>query len=385
MGLLDVCHMRVIVILLFVVAVVGYAADDLSQTQSAAAGQSASHEYSDRLLAGVADIDDVDEITRILKDDLSNIPDATNRRRIYRYLAELHEIAFRLFEAQHYYYNAYLTSVTTSQIDYDSLYCSATLLHELGDYPKGRAQAMILLERTPQLDIRQRALLLLARIEHAEGNLNIAIRHLEQLIERSDRLRDAALRYLYDIFRNSDRGEDAQIVRQQLDSSYPDSLNRSVALSESTASPRILAMPTPAHILCCTAHGVTFGNDDSPQRNAANTTVPQHSDTEANTPSISVNRATPTDTSLSTNDRHIIGIQTGSFRVARNSQYMQQDLRELGFNAEIRTVTQSAGNFYQVIVPIEERGSSDDIGRRVRHMMIRLKEHGMEGFLLFED
>ncbi|MFW5644103.1 MAG: SPOR domain-containing protein [Alkalispirochaeta sp.] len=76
----------------------------------------------------------------------------------------------------------------------------------------------------------------------------------------------------------------------------------------------------------------------------------------------------------------VTGIQTGSFRDRENAEYMVIDIKELGFSAVVREVTVDDGRFYRVIVPTPEDGTVAD----AQELVVRLKDRGIEGFLVFD-
>ncbi|MFW5812425.1 MAG: tetratricopeptide repeat protein, partial [Alkalispirochaetaceae bacterium] len=77
----------------------------------------------------------------------------------------------------------------------------------------------------------------------------------------------------------------------------------------------------------------------------------------------------------------VIGIQTGSFSDRGNAVVMREEIRESGLAAEVRSVDVDGRIFYRVVVPTEEPTPAED----VQTLVVRLKELGVEGFLLFEE
>ena len=71
-----------------------------------------------------------------------------------------------------------------------------------------------------------------------------------------------------------------------------------------------------------------------------------------------------------------VGVQVGSFRDQENASYMAEDVGRLGFEVSIRSSDRSGTIYHQVIVaPVNESP---------QQTVVRLKEHGLEGFLLFD-
>ena len=89
-------------------------------------------------------------------------------------------------------------------------------------------------------------------------------------------------------------------------------------------------------------------------------------------PAVSEAVSTPGDEAASTPR----GVQVGSFRDRENAEYMARDVGELGFDVSIRTREHRGGTFYQVLVSPGEATAQNTV--------VRLKEHGFEGFLVFD-
>ncbi|TVR87951.1 MAG: hypothetical protein EA428_12460 [Spirochaetaceae bacterium] len=93
-------------------------------------------------------------------------------------------------------------------------------------------------------------------------------------------------------------------------------------------------------------------------------------------PGASTSRETDTQTRGVTSARSVYGVQTGSFRDAENAEYMVRDLEDRNFAARQRSRTVGENEFHQVYVPVA--------GADPQEILVRLKEVGFEGFLLFE-
>ncbi len=70
------------------------------------------------------------------------------------------------------------------------------------------------------------------------------------------------------------------------------------------------------------------------------------------------------------------GVQVGSFRDRENAEYMARDVGALGFSVSIRSRERNGGTYYQVLVSPGEATPQNTV--------VRLKEHGLEGFLVFD-
>ena len=77
----------------------------------------------------------------------------------------------------------------------------------------------------------------------------------------------------------------------------------------------------------------------------------------------------------------VIGIQTGSFSDRDNATVMRDEIREEGIPAQVREVVLEEKRYYRVVVPTEGPVPPAD----AQELVVRLKELGVEGFLLFAE
>ena len=73
-------------------------------------------------------------------------------------------------------------------------------------------------------------------------------------------------------------------------------------------------------------------------------------------------------------------VQTGSFTVEENAEYMVRDLHRAGYSARIQKRELNGKSFFRVVVEPEGGGSAAAQG-----LLLKLKNAGFEGFLLFPD
>ena len=69
-------------------------------------------------------------------------------------------------------------------------------------------------------------------------------------------------------------------------------------------------------------------------------------------------------------------MQVGSFKSMENARDMRREIASAGFSAEI--VDAPDGEFHRVIIDVPE-------GSDPQRLLIRLKEEGFEGFLVFGE
>jgi cell division protein FtsN len=72
-------------------------------------------------------------------------------------------------------------------------------------------------------------------------------------------------------------------------------------------------------------------------------------------------------------------VQVGSYRDPENARYMVRDLKGAGFAAEIQEKKLNGNVYYRVVIGPAVLPSDAE------SLMLRLKEAGFEGFLLFPD
>lgn len=77
----------------------------------------------------------------------------------------------------------------------------------------------------------------------------------------------------------------------------------------------------------------------------------------------------------------VVGIQTGSFNDEANATIMRDEIREEGIPAQVREVELQGRRYYRVVVPTNGAVPPPE----AQELVVRLKELGIEGFLLFAE
>ena len=144
------------------------------------ADNNSAESYTDLLLQGVDNLQQVREVESLL---LEYLPDGdSNRHRVYWRLAELCELSADLDRSQRYYHAAYqMRAYDDSGVE--ALYRSASLLLELGDVEEARLQSYTILERSEDAVMRRRVRLLLARSYAMEENYPRALELLDSILQ----------------------------------------------------------------------------------------------------------------------------------------------------------------------------------------------------------
>lgn len=238
----------------------------------------------------------------------------------------------------------YAAAIEADALNWNAMIGRSISLQELGRSSEsipllthviGHADTVLLQRRAAELRLR-------AHIE--SGNVLRAVEQAYSLIQGDDS--DAiGARAVYMAREAALAGDDRELLEYAedlLEHWYPDSPEYALARG------LISFPPVPSRLLTGHIEGVSAR--DAPREEQAvaqpSTTVPE---------------------------RHVArGVQTGSFRDEENAFYMKRDLEALGFTVEI---VESAEGFFRVVIPVAEGTSQNTV--------IRLKEHGYEGFLLF--
>jgi tetratricopeptide (TPR) repeat protein len=283
-------------------------------------------------------------------------PDKAAQSAITGKTATLYEISGNFPKAQRLYEEAY--SANPGEETFAFLYRSARLLFELGETRKSEDQARVISSLCKNPVTKKRAAFLLTRIIAASGNPENALALALRLTEDASGPADNESIYLF-IFTLADslgKQPERTLALQRLAKDYPDSPEfRIASQAAGRGGGSVSALPTPSALLN------PFPQPKAPSAAASSETPPA-----AQTPA-----ATPRQEPVAT------AVQTGSFSVRENAEYMVKDLAAFGFTAEIRETAGKTGNpVYKVVVPIPRP-------EETQTLLIRLKEKSIEGFLLF--
>lgn len=166
---------------------------------------------------------------------------------------------------------------------------------------------------------------------------------------------------------------------------YPDSPERRLAAryreggtTEVVGAGLVEYFPRPSRLLSGGSPEVAGHRDPGgePASRPQTGDTPPRDEPTAEPSSTAANTGSTTSWGNDSATRTVYGVQTGSFRDAENAQYMVRDLQNQSFQARQRRRTVGNNEFHQVYVPVED-GDPQEI-------LVRLKESGFEGFLLFE-
>jgi tetratricopeptide (TPR) repeat protein len=286
----------------------------------------------------------------------AHISDKAAQSAILGKTATLYEISGDFVKAQALFDQAYYAN--PGEAAFPFLYRSARLLFELGETRKSEDHARVVANLCKNPVTKKRAAFLLTRILAGSGQPEEALRVALRLTEDSSNPTDNESVFLF-IFTLADslgREPERSLALQRLAKDYPDSPEFRLAGQAAGQSRQgaVTPLPTPSALL----------NPLSPGTSVQSSLAPPEKPAVPSTPGAAGPAAS--------------AVQTGSFSVRENAEYMVRDLARLGFAAEIREASGRTGSpIYKVVVPLA--GGPEE----AQKLLIRLKEKSIEGFLLF--
>ncbi len=231
----------------------------------------------------------------------------------------------------------------------------AAIRLEMGDVDSAArlADAAVGAARDPE--VQRRAALLQARALFAAGDTDAAFDLARTLseAEHAPTLQPATLLFLYRLSLRLERDDEAERARRLLSELYPDSPEMMLVSGGSGVS----EFPRPSAFLgpdALTPPAGAAGTGDAGDGSSAGAAAADDARSAEGEPR---------------------GVQVGSFKSMENARDMRREISSAGFTAEI--VDAPGGEFHRVIIAVPE-------GTDPQRLLIRLKEEGFEGFLVFD-
>lgn len=265
---------------------------------------------------------------------------AADRAGVYRAAAELAELTGDYERAARYFAATFEHSETRDPAD---ALAAARAQIDLGDLERAENHVRAALAQAPTGHGMVQSMSLLARILTETGRDVEASAVLHSLVPV---LAESNIGDAYSVFGAAAMIglDDVKAAARERVEAFPDSVEAALVRRSATDS-RVDPFPSPSRVM-------------NPERVFERTVAP---------------------TSEPLDERPILrGIQTGSFRDEENARYMARDLRELGFSADVRSRVVAETTFHQVVIAVD--GDPD----RANTTIMRLKERGIEGFLVFD-
>lgn len=274
------------------------------------------------------------------------IADSRRRADEHERAAELLELAGRLPQAQQAYARAYELS---DKVDCRSLLRSASLLFELGQWEQAQAQVRELVGGCEGEETLGAVMVLQARLFAALDRRDEAVALVRRLLPRDPPLVSAAV--LYGFHRVATQLGAVDLARESADRlsrEFPESPEAAMLGGEYAEA--VTAPAAPSFLLGVAGGGAPKAGADSVADEDAATQRDHH---------------------------QAVAIQTGSFRQEGNAIRQRDRLDALGFRVTLVHPNGGGDAYYKVVVPVA--------GQSTERLIIALKEHGFEGFPLYDD
>lgn len=346
--------------------------------------------FRDTLLHTAGLAPDVSDAIGLLAGLVPELADGVAKHTVLTTLAAFEELDGRYADAQRHYEEASYT--VPGKKDYASLLESAGLLFSLGDTTGAEVRARAIMLTCDDQELLSGTAALYARIFSVSGRFRDGIETLEKIRKTVPGKETPALLFLLvQLYHIEGSEAEADAVRTELSTRFPES-PEALILSGShiagASAPALFPEPSlllefpglPAESRSASAGKQPAGADPAgPGPDAAGVTgtgaaIPDS--TERTT--VRTASAAPDGTAQGgSGGREIILIQTGSYQKHENAEEMLARLQAAGFKPEIRTTEIGGKTYHRVFVP-----ASSSI-EEARHMQQRLKDRGVEGFLVF--
>lgn len=227
----------------------------------------------------------------------------------------------------------------------------ASLRLELGDAAQAIRLSERVIETARSAAAQRRAALVVARAHAAEDRLEEAFRRVRVLseAEHAPTVQPETLLFLHRMARRLDRAAEGERAERLLAELYPASPELMLVRGETG----VAELPRPSTVLGFDAAGAeeemrtvaVDGESGAPGPDASGSEAPR-------------------------------GVQVGSFRSTENARDMQRQIGAAGFSAEIRDAAD--GGYHRVVIPVDGAPEAE-------RLILRLKEEGFEGFLVFGE
>lgn len=301
----------------------------------------------DTLFRTLEKIPDLQIAMKLLDVSLPKLKDPVNRSRALYLQASLWERMGAFEPAQRAYYLSYQTHPAPSSTPY--LLRSACLLFELGELEESEKQTRLALSQTEKPEDRWEAQFHLARIFAVTHRSSDALTVGKRLLEEANSFRKdphALLYFLYTVTGSLGLKNEQEAYRVELEKKG--SLLKNFIAPDSKS--RITPLPLPS--LFFSEATLSAASPAAGMEKGAKASAPPK----------------PT------------GVQVGSFSQKENAEYLAKDLRTLGFSVLVKQSQRKDGSLlYRTIVPLPT-----DLPENQQTVLIKLKEHGFEGFFIFE-
>ncbi|MEX2442252.1 MAG: SPOR domain-containing protein [Alkalispirochaeta sp.] len=323
----------------------------------------------------------VDEVGNLLNEYLQNVMDRSDRGRVLLRAGIVQELAHQYNLAR----LSYARAVDADPTLWDASLRRSALAIEEGDLSEAVLLLTQVIHQAPTRQLQRRAAMLRVRAYTMQDKSERAFSHAASLVgypgeiadpdvpDMSQTIEPEALLLLYETAQNTGNTRAQEWSRAVLEASFDGDVPE-LSLARSGESPDSIATfyPSPSRIF----GGVERRTVPIVEQRASADSSSDDADAERQPEIDNTDTNTPEDRKTS-----VAGIQTGSFRDRENAKYMAQDIRRLGFTAEVRDVEVNGETFFRVVVPLPDGATAES----AQETVVRLKEEGIEGFLVFQS
>lgn len=306
----------------------------------------------DKYISIRTDIDNIISFYKGIEDTVTGI----NKYYVYRNLAEIEELYGRIDSAQQYFHNAAVIEGSSKQAE--CYFESARLLYEIGNIDMAIIELSTVFLISSDLDLVSRAFVLKAHLFKSKGDYEEASKIYKLVINNykgyEGEIEAVFSMAIFNFYNLNDISESEKYL-ELLYALAPDSPEYQIAsnIIKKTNTEIIISL-TPQRFL-----EYYKLNGNSAASKTEDVTESQISE------------------SLTEPDK-IIYVQTGSFIIKENAEYMVSDLSAAGFNAEILSEFINNTLYYKVVI------GAFTSNQDANSVLIRVKESGFQGFLLFK-
>jgi tetratricopeptide (TPR) repeat protein len=292
---------------------------------------------------------DISIIREFLSRLLESVKMVTHKALIWKKKAIIEELTGRIDLAQ----EAYKRAADLSPSEIKSLYLleSARLLYEQGFSEKASDELSLIFLTTDNVEVTSRAMLLRAYIYIENGKISEAEKVLRSILENPSMSSVKPQVLLTLVFLNREKPEGYKAYLSTLELEFPKSPEYALAQKIVGQETDVTFYFTPK--LYLSAYRDHDSTEESPSK--------ENEEVKG------------------AREERTFFVQTGSFLVKENADYMVTDLEKIGMRAGVRMYKKEDKTYYRVyvldLVTIEQ----------AQQILIKLKEHGFEGFITFEN
>ncbi len=308
-----------------------------------------------------------------LKQVLDLEKDASRRSLVCEKMGSFLEILGDYENAQKYYELAYKSDSKNASLE--NLFKSAQLLLELGEFQTSEEQVRVVANSSKDPGLKKKAILHIARIMAFTGREQEALKLARLLTEDPSYTsgNEGILYFIVALSRHTGESKEESAALERLKKEYPEAVETVLASGAKNTGAAML-FPSPIFFLIPSTANEKSAFPDERRREV------QAPSADRETKPANAQETKPPKT-VKSEPSSPDSIQTGSFSVKENAEYMVKDLKKLGFEAEIREAFRRDGKkIYKVVIPLSGEQKTPEGTQKA---LILLKEKGVEGFLLF--